>query len=524
MTPRNASFIDLVDGRYTAAALLMLLCLATACSKDSAPPTAPSDNVPARLSIEGVVRQRTDGHGVAGARVDIAEGTNQGAHVAADEQGRYRLNDLSPGSLVLRALADGYAGATQSVTLSGNQTLDFSLDPSATPPPPGAQTFTLSGTVTDSRNESSVRGAHIRVTTGPDRGASTETDAAGRYSLSVQPASFAIEVSASSFVTQTRNLTVSANHVADFELHSEPSGPVVKGTAVNAVSNDTISGVRIRGSDGGEATTSGDGTFELPLTTTNSVLQVTVSSTSTVERSTRVRISGGPATLTLIPKSLNLAAFDQMFRADGGLRRWTTAPVVIVQRRVLQFTNVDASTFVATSVVLSDAEIEAIIHDLHDALPELTGHTFNRFASQTVETAAEGESVSVSRTGVIIVAQYQGLTDATTFWGYTRWAWNDRGEMRAASMMLDRTFETSGSAYQSTLHAHELGHALGYSHVDVRQSVMNSSGRVSITDFDRGGARIAFLRPPMNMSPDIDPDPITVNRAPSGGLTWTGAR
>ncbi len=524
MTPRNASFIDLVGGRYTVAALLMLLCLTTACGKDSALPTAPSDNVPARLSIEGVVRQRTDGHGVAGARVEIAEGTNQGAQVAADEQGHYRLNDLSPGSLVLRALADGYAGATQSVTLSANQTLDFSLDPSATPPPPSVEKFTLSGTVTDSRNESSVRGAHISVTTGPDRGASTETDAAGRYSLSVQPASFAIEVSASSFVTQTRNLTVSANHVADFELHSEPSGPVVKGTTVNAVSNDTISGVRIRGGDGGEATTSGDGTFELPLTTTNSVLQVTVSSTSTVERSTRVRISGGPATLTLIPKSLNLAAFDQMFRADGGLRRWTTAPVVIVQRRVLQFTNVDASTFVATSVVLSDAEIDAIIDDLHDALPELTGDTFDRFASQTVETAAEGESVSVSRTGAIVVAQYQGLTDATTFWGYTRWAWNDRGEMRAASMMLDRTFETSGSPYQRALRTHELGHGLGYSHVDVRQSVMNSSGRVSITDFDRGGARIAFLRPPMNMSPDIDPDPITVNRAPSAGLTWTGAR
>ncbi len=364
MTPRNASFIHLFGGRYAAVALSILLCLATSCGKDSALPTAPSDNVPARLSIEGVVRQRTDGHGVAGARVEIAEGTNQGAQVAADEQGHYRLNDLSPGSLVLRALADGYAGATQSVTLSGNQTLDFSLDRSATsapPPPPSVEKFTLSGTVTDSRNESSVRGAHISVTTGPDRGASTETDAAGRYSLSVQPASFAIEVSASSFVTQTRNLTVSANQVADFELHSEPSGPVVKGTTVNAVSNDTISGVRIRGGDGGEATTSGDGTFELPLTTTNSVLQVTVSSTSTVERSTRVRISGGPATLTLIPKSLNLAAFDQMFRADGGLRRWTTAPVVIVQRRVLQFTNVDASTFVATSVVLSDAEIEAII-------------------------------------------------------------------------------------------------------------------------------------------------------------------
>jgi hypothetical protein len=54
--------------------------------------------------------------------------------------------------------------------------------------------------------------------------------------------------------------------------------------------------------------------------------------------------------------------------------------------------------------------------------------------------------------------------------------------------------------------------------------VMNSSGRVGLTEFDRQGARIAFQRPPLNMSPDIDPDPITVNRAPRNGLTWKGDR
>jgi hypothetical protein len=244
---------------------------------------------------------------------------------------------------------------------------------------------------------------------------------------------------------------------------------------------------------------------------------------STVERITRVRVSGAPATLTLMPKSLNLTAFDQMFRADGLLRRWTTAPEIIIQRRVLQFTNVDATSAVATSLVLSDAEIDSITGDLEEVLPALTGQTFDRFAKQSVETAAEGESVSVARTGAIVVAQYQGLTDATTYWGYTRWAWNDRGELRAASMMLDRGFETSGSAYRRTLRAHEFGHALGYSHVDARESVMNVSARVALTEFDRHGARMAFLRPPLNMSPDIDPDPITVNRAPAG-LTWTGAR
>ena len=533
VTPRNASVFDVIRGRHTVAALLILLALTAACGKDSALPVAPSD-VPSRLSIEGVVRQRTDGRGVAGARVEIAEGTNQGLQAAADEQGHYRLNDLAPGSLVLRALADGYSGVTQSVTLSANQTLDFTLEPSATPAPPGAETFTLSGSVTDSRNESPIGGARIRVMSGPDRGASTQTDAAGRYSLSVQPASFTIDASAPSFVSQTRDIDLNANQVADFELHRdssagpgpapEPSGPVVKGSTVNGVSNTLIAGARVRVDGGGEATSGGDGTFEVPLSSSDSVVQVTVSSESTVERSTRVRVATGPAMLTLIPKSLNLAAFDQMFRADGVLRRWTTAPAIIVERRVLQFTDVDSSSFVATSVMLSDAEIDAIVDDLHVALPELTGGTFDRFANHTVETVAEGESVSVARTGAIVLAQYQGLTDRTTFWGYTRWAWNDRGEVRAASMMLDRAFETSSSPYRHSLHTHELGHALGYSHVDARVSVMNSSGRVPSTEFDRNGARIAFLRAPLNMSPDIDPDPITVNRAPAAGLTWKGAR
>ena len=537
MTPRNAWFVDFVRGRHALVTLLMLLCLTTACSKDSALPTAPSENEPSRLSIAGVVRQRADGHGVAGARVEIAEGANQGVEVASDEHGRYRLIDLMPGSLVLRVLAEGYAGITHPVTLAADQTLDLVLDPSATPAPsdpqpgpPGARIVTLSGSVTDSRNESAMRGARVSVTSGPDRGAVAETDRSGRYSLAVQPASLTLEVSAPSFASQTRQVTVNDSQVVDFELHAssssapEPSGPVVRGTTVNGVSNGMVSGAKVRVNGGAEAMSGGDGAFELPLSSPDSIIEVTVSSVSTVERSTRMRVQSGPAVLTLIPNSLDLSAFNQMFRADGLLRRWTTAPEIIVQRRVLQFSDVEASSFVATSVVLSDAEIDALVDDLQGALSELTGNTFDQFASRTVETAAEGDSVSVTRTGAIVVAHYQGLTERTTFWGYTRWAWNDRGELRAGSTMLDRGFETSGSPYRRALRVHELGHALGYSHVNARQSVMNSSGRVSVTDFDRNGARIAFLRPPLNMSPDVDPDPITVNRAPAAGLTWTGAQ
>ena len=89
MTPHTASLIDFRRDRYTIVALLMLLLyVAAGCDKNSALPTAPSDTEPAALSLDGVVRQRTDGHAVAGARVEIAEGVNQGMRASADEQGR----------------------------------------------------------------------------------------------------------------------------------------------------------------------------------------------------------------------------------------------------------------------------------------------------------------------------------------------------------------------------------------------------------------------------------------------------
>ncbi len=67
---------------------------------------------------------------------------------------------------------------------------------------------------------------------------------------------------------------------------------------------------------------------------------------------------------------------------------------------------------------------------------------------------------------------------------------------------------------------HELGHALGYNHVTVRTSVMNPVISGEPTDFDRTGAKVAFERPPLNRSPDVDPSFYTAN--PSGGpLRWT---
>ncbi len=131
--------------------------------------------------------------------------------------------------------------------------------------------------------------------------------------------------------------------------------------------------------------------------------------------------------------------------------------------------------------------------------------------------------MNVARTGEIVVARFAGLQAATGFWGYGRWASDGAGSIRAGIIMLDAAFDTSGSVYRRSLRVHELGHALGYNHVTSRESVMNSSAQTEPNQFDLQGARLAFLRPPGNRSPDRDPDAFTVNLG-TGVLIWKGDR
>ena len=200
-----------------------------------------------------------------------------------------------------------------------------------------------------------------------------------------------------------------------------------------------------------------------------------------------------------MPTSLDLVAFDQMFRSGGVLHRWTSPPRVVVQNRVLQFTNITDIDYTALPTVMPDTDATSILSDLTWALPQLTGNSFAQFADQQRETASEGDRVRVSRPGLVVVARYEGLTTATGYWGYTRWSWNGAGEMTAAIIMIDRGFDTSTSPFKRSLRAHEFGHALGYNHVTGRASVMNQAATIEPNAFDRDAAKFAFQRPPLNL-------------------------
>ncbi len=294
------------------------------------------------------------------------------------------------------------------------------------------------------------------------------------------------------------------------------------GRALNALTDLGAASIAISGDTVVSTTSDANGNFALGVTSAGAPT-VGFSGSGFVARTTTVRVPGPVASVSLIPAAFDLRAFDEMFRVSQ-LLRWTAAPPLRIQTRALQFVGVNDADATALDDEMTDAEYARLVDDLQWALPQLTGGRFTEFASVTRERAAVGALVHILNPGAISIARVVGLTAGTGYWGYSRWSPQTTGAVTAGECMLDRDFERSGSPFLRSLRSHELGHALGYNHVTVRASVMNSAARIEPNDFDRDASRIAFQRPPGNRTPDTDPGGvITANgRAPLAGA-WTSA-
>ena len=265
-----------------------------------------------------------------------------------------------------------------------------------------------------------------------------------------------------------------------------------------------------------------------PATGTN---RAVLSATSFITRETGITAPGGPVTLSLIPSGFDLSAFDQMFRHSAvGLTRWRNAPGLVLERRVVQFTQTCAQSYQAVDDAISGTEAESILTDMRDGYDILTAGRLGSLASITQQTSDIGATVIPRQSGKIVVMRGAGLTSSTSFWGYACWSTTGDGEVTGGFIILDRDFDKSTAPnfaqYHRSLRMHELGHTLGCQHVSTgRLSVMNSNARTEPNDFDRQSARIASLRPTGNRTPDIDPSThiaTTAGRV-APALTWHGA-
>lgn len=406
------------------------------------------------------------------------------------------------------------------------------IAPSPVPASPVEPTavFALSGRVIDQAADAPVVAARVEAVHAGAAVASgaAETDEDGHYHLgNLSAGDYALRVWADGFDSSTLSVAIDNDKVVDLALtrtgtSPEPPAPEITGQAIDVLTDRPLAGVTVAIDGAGETVTDGAGAFTLIGAELKEFQPITIASSSTIERRTHVRTSGGDRSITLIPRSIDLRSLDEMLRVRGGLHRWVTAPRVVIERRVLIFTNTSAMSYTASADRMSEADVSQLAADLTWALPQLTGGVFTAFARIDVELAAEGQAVSISRPDTIVVARYDGLNGALAVLGYGRWAWNAAGEVRTAALMLDDAFDRAGASSRRALRSHELGHTLGYDHVSTPVSTMHQSGQIEPTAFDRDATKIAFRRKPLNVSPDIDPDPSLAHPS-SAHLSWAGA-
>ena len=239
-----------------------------------------------------------------------------------------------------------------------------------------------------------------------------------------------------------------------------------------------------------------------------------------VERETTLSGPGAePARVSLIPSTFDLDSFNQMFRPNGGLQRWTARPGLVVFASVMSYTAGNREEYAATSEQLTEEEVTLLINHLTEGLSILTSGTFTSFASVEVERPASGARASVNRPGKIVMGRYNGIVSFANTIGYGQWALSSDGSVGGGAMFLDRDFDKNDNR-RRLLRIHELGHALGLMHVTERTSIMNPSLGPDVSDFDRAAMSIAFQRPPGNHAPDTDPSGTPTIRSMDRALVW----
>ncbi len=297
-----------------------------------------------------------------------------------------------------------------------------------------------------------------------------------------------------------------------------PSTTLLQGQTLNAIDGAVAPNLSVRIGTRFPITSDSSGFFQADLSN-QSPTTVVVSGGSVVDRETRMVPSASRTRVAMIPSSFDLGAFDEMFRSSNAqLQRWTSRPSLVILGAVMDYRNTSDQTYSATGDQLTDAEVEQLKAHLTEGLALLTGNTYTTFTSIEIERPSGGARVNTLRAGQIVVGRYNGIVTLQKTIGYGLWSEQPDGSIGGGAMYLDRGFDRDDNR-RRLLRIHELGHALGYQHVESRTSIMNPSVGPEPTEFDRAGAIIAFARPVGNRSPDIDPASTALS-ASTGAGRW----
>ncbi len=282
------------------------------------------------------------------------------------------------------------------------------------------------------------------------------------------------------------------------------TSPVLHGRTINALDGEAATAT-VRAATRA-VQTAADGTFHLELERSGEYV-TDVSARGFVDRQTvsRTGLDASQQQLSLIPDQFDLQSFNEICRtSESQLHRWTRKPAVVVLTSVMTYNGPSETSYAATAERLTEAEVDQIVQDLTRALRLLSGGTWTTFDTVVREPVETGARASVQRDGMVVVGRYKGITSWSNTIGLGRWMDQPDGTVTAGAVLLDEEFDRADDR-RWLLRMHEFGHALGYTHVTSRLSLMNPTIGPEPTTFDTQSAAIAYQRMPGNRAPDVDP-------------------
>jgi Carboxypeptidase regulatory-like domain len=222
------------------ACLGLLAVIACGGSSSTPSPTTPTATT---YTLSGTVTNATTAAPIAGATVTIGDGPNAGRSATTDGAGSFSITGLQSSGFTVTVAAAGYVTATKGVGLISNQTITVQLAPTI------PSTYTLSGVVTDGTSGGVLPNIQMKVLPQSDccQGATTTTNASGRYSLSGVAGQLFLEASATSYQTQSLAVTVRANTTLDVVLQRTTSSTyTLSGVVTDAASGARLPNIQIK--------------------------------------------------------------------------------------------------------------------------------------------------------------------------------------------------------------------------------------------------------------------------------------
>ena len=187
--------------------------------------------------------------------------------------------------------------------------------------------------------------------------------------------------------------------------------------------------------------------------------------------------------------------------SEGVRVRWMQAPELVVLMSVMRYHAGPGVEYSATDTVLTEAEADEMVTNLTEALAVLSDKNFSAFAAVHLETVQPGATARIVRSGRIVVGRFEGLRELRQTIGLGGRVPGKDSAISSAAVLLDSDYDRT-STQRRLLRIHELGHALGYDHVDSRPSIMNTRIGTPPTDDDREMARLAFAVPQLSNDSD----------------------